>query len=253
MKFTDIHTHILPGIDDGARDLTESLALLAAAASQGADQIIVTPHYYVDAPTDPDELREKLTLIRKELDKNGTGADADSPALYLGNEVLYFDGMTERLDRGEILTLNGTDRVLVEFYPSESFDTVLRAVRHIYGAGYIPVIAHAERYLCLRGDAHEGLSPLIENGAEIQLGSDAVCHGLMDGLFNKDAAWCRKQIEAGLVSYLGSDMHRMKTRPPEIARCAAWCRKTLSPQTADALLWQNAAANLDCRAAAEQG
>ena len=111
----DIHSHIICHIDDGSHDLEEALELLRQDVEQGAHAIIATPHYYVQYPTDPARIRAKLATIEE------ANASALDVRLYAGNEVLWFDSMTERLQSGEILTLADSHYTLIEFYPEESY------------------------------------------------------------------------------------------------------------------------------------
>lgn len=265
-SFTDMHTHILFDTDDGSGSPEESLLMYEADVREGAACILATPHYSVDEPTDPQALTEKAAKLRTliaetygntdrpadgksaaSLNKTGPGApfknadgtagDTSLPQLFLGNEVLYFDGMCEHLKEGRILTLAGSDRVLIEFYPPESYAVILRAVRSLVLNGYVPVVAHAERFFALR---KYGLKELTENGAEVQIGSDVFEYGLFDSTLS----WCKKMLRLGLVSYLGTDMHGSKSRPPKAARCVSWCLKNLSPDEAAAVLYRNAEKNL---------
>ena len=233
VRFTDMHTHILFDTDDGSGSPEESLLMYEADVREGADCIFATPHYSVDEPTDPQMLKERSEKLRALIFKK-TGAEA---RLFLGNEVLYFDGMSEHLKAGRILTLAGSDRVLIEFFPPESYAVILRAVRALVLNGYVPVLAHAERFFALRKN---GLKELRENGAEVQIGSDVFEYGLFDSTLS----WCKKMLRLGLVSYLGTDMHGSKNRPPRASRCVSWCLKNLPPDEAAAVLYRNAEENL---------
>lgn len=232
--FFDLHSHVLFDTDDGARDIQESAGLIAADIKEGAAVIMATPHYYIDEPTDPVMLRKRLEEIRASLADAADAADTFTDlTLLLGNEVLYFDGMAERLKSGDILTLAGTDRTLIEFYPAESYAVILRAVRNLFENGYTPVIAHAERFLALR---KHGLDELVRNGAEVQIGSDVFA----SGLFDPALSWCKKALLNDRITYIGTDMHRLKTRPPKAAACVSWCLHHLPAGQARAVLYENA-------------
>ena len=229
----DIHSHIIYGVDDGARTLEEAVELVALDIIEGAEAIIATPHYYVDEPSDPEVLRNRLQELRDFLRKTGKGRfpDGEEIELYEGNEVLWFESMTEKLQSGEILTLSGTRFTLIEFYPEESYSTILRAVRKVRTAGYRPVIAHAERF---RGLREHGLTEVIDQGAYIQLSAEP----FGGAFFDSTTRFVRDAAKSGQCHFLGTDMHRIDRRAPKAAKGIAWIRKNCPD--AEALLWDNA-------------
>ena len=206
----DIHSHIIYGVDDGARTLEEAAELVALDIREGAEAIIATPHYYVDEPSDPEVIRSRLEELRNCL--------GDRIELFEGNEVLWFDSMTEKLQSGEILTLGGTRFTLIEFYPAESYSTILRAVRKVRTAGYRPVIAHAERFAGLR---ENGLAEVIDQGAYIQLSAEP----FGGAFFDSTTRFVRDAAKRGECHFLGTDMHRTDRRPPKAAKGIAWIKK----------------------------
>lgn len=223
-----MHTHLLYGVDDGSRSEEETLSLVRMDMEQGVSTIIATPHYDPEDAGQKEALLERFQSVKKLLQANGINIP-----LYLGCEVLYFGSIVEHLRAGKILTLADSDYVLVEFYPGESWQTICRAVRKIAQGGYRPVLAHIERYEALR--SHD-VSELTEEGAYLQLNAGSIG----GGLFDKTASFCRKMLKEGLIDFLGSDMHRADTRPPKWERAAAWIRKNLSAEEAEAVLHKNA-------------
>lgn len=265
--FTDIHSHIVYGIDDGARTLDEAEELVVTDIREGAERIISTSHYYVDAPSDPDIIHERLDELRERLLADGVASplgnsdadddhepsefsqDADSESsaeetssrqtieIIPGNEVLYFDSMVERLDRGEILTLGNSRYVLVEFYPRESYQTYVRAVRSLVYAGYTPIIAHAERFKAL----HEnGLREVRKLGAQVQVSTEPLSRKGLSGMLDQEASFIRKALKNQEADFVGTDMHRMSRRPPVARDAEAYIRKHCSPSYAADLLSRNA-------------
>lgn len=224
----DIHSHIIYHIDDGSRDLEESLSLIRKDREEGAEAIIATPHYYIQHPTDPARIRAKLAAIQKAV------PDA---RLYSGNEVLYFDSMTERLQSGEILTLADSHYTLIEFYPEESYQVILRAVRNVRNAGFRPIIAHAERFRAMQ---EHGLAEVRELGAYIQLSTEPLSHTGVSGLLDRETRFIRKALKQQEADFLGTDMHRMDHRPPVLREAIAWAEKNLDPDYAAAVLSDNA-------------
>ena len=121
----DIHAHILPQVDDGAADWEDSAGLLEAAARQGFGHIIATPHFNRKSGLDLIlEKYEKLELLEKERNPEPVG-------ISLGQEILYFEDITEYLDQGKALTLAGSRYVLVEFMPEDSAAVILRGTRRL--------------------------------------------------------------------------------------------------------------------------
>lgn len=231
----DIHSHIIYGIDDGARTIEEAIQMIRMDSSFGVTDIIATPHYYVSRPTDPDQIHYRLNNIEKTIAEmnDKQPVEAVSVRLYPGNEVLWFESMPEKLKSGAILTLAGTRYTLVEFYPDQNIETMLQAVRKLRYSGYIPVIAHAERYAALR--ANGAISELIRQGAQIQLSTGA----FSGGFFDKEAKFVKKAVKDDLVHYMGTDMHRTDRRAPDWSAAIRYIRKTAKDP--DALLFGNAA------------
>lgn len=266
----DIHSHIIYHIDDGSHDLEESLELIRQDVEQGAHAIIATPHYYVQYPTDPARIRAKLAAIEEALGIGEQPAASlaqtgDAPSstsasqniaqptpsapqanasaldvrLYAGNEVLWFDSMTERLQSGEILTLADSHYTLIEFYPEESYQTILRAIRNVRNAGYRPIIAHAERFKAIQ---EHGLAEVRDLGAYVQLSTEPLSHKGLSGLFDREMKFIQKALRNQEADFLGTDMHRVDRRPPVLRDAIDWIQKNLDADYADAVLQQNAEA-----------
>lgn len=229
----DIHSHIIYHIDDGSRTLEESLALIRQDVEQGAHAIIATPHYYVQYPTAPARIRAKLAAIEE------ANASALDVHLYPGNEVLWFDSMTERLQSGEILTLADSHYTLIEFYPEESYQTILRAIRKVRNAGYRPIIAHAERFKAMQ---EHGLAEVRDLGAYVQLSTEPLSHKGLSGLFDRERKFIQKALRNQEADFLGTDMHRTDRRPPVLRDAIDWIQKNLDSDYADAVLQRNAEA-----------
>ena len=232
----DIHSHIIYHIDDGSRTPEESLALIRQDSAEGARDIIATPHYYVQYPTAPDRIRAELATIQNMADADGLDVH-----LYPGNEVLWFDSMTERLQSGEILTLADSHYTLIEFYPEEGYQTILRAVRNVRNAGYRPIIAHAERFRAMQ---EHGLEEVRDLGAYVQLSTEPLSHKGLSGLLDRETKFIQKALKNQQADFLGTDMHRTDHRPPVLRDAIRWIEKNLDPDYADDVLERNAEAIL---------
>ena len=249
----DIHSHIIYHIDDGSHDPEESLELIRQDVEQGAHAIIATPHYYVQYPTDQARIRAKLATIEEALGIGEQSAAQLTPGaseanasaldvhLYAGNEVLWFDSMTERLQSGEILTLADSHYTLIEFYPEESYQTILRAIRKVRNAGYRPIIAHAERFKAMQ---EHGLAEVRDLGAYVQLSTEPLSHKGLSGLFDRETKFIQKALRNQEADFLGTDMHRVDRRPPVLRDAIDWIERNLDRDYADAVLQRNADAIL---------
>lgn len=203
--YYDIHTHILPGVDDGAFDMEETRLMLQAAYQEGIRTIVATPHYIQgrkNAGTD------KICAAFQQVQELMKEQYPDM-ILLLGNEVYYRDSTVEALKEKQAFSLGGTSYVLVEFKVTVSFDYLFQAVRTLTSAGYRPVIAHMERYECLYRK-EELVRQLIEAGAYLQINAES----LLGGRFNRRSNFCIRLFAEGLAHFLGSDCHSVQERRP---------------------------------------
>ena len=231
MKLIDIHSHILPYMDDGAKDMDMTLEMLRTARADGITDIIATPHYKAgrfkgDAMRAGELLEEIRCLMKKEnIDMN----------LYPGNEIYYRSELEDKLVSGALSTLNGSGYVLVEFSPLDDFIHIRNAMEDILGMGYVPVLAHAERYQCMT-KYPEHVRELKEMGCDIQVNADSVT-----GEIGFKVKWfVHKLLKEYLVDYIGTDAHGIDKRKPAMKKCAELLYRKYDKNYADALLFRNA-------------
>ena len=152
----DIHSHILPGVDDGASSMKESLHMLSMARRQGITDVFATSHYSKAFPNrDPEKLRRLRDELMSRANRPVKGPDGKIKRrqpirIWTGQEIFYSNSVIRLLEEGKLLTLADSNYVLVEFMPSVPYSEICTAVRNLSRAGYAPVVAHAERYRCLR-------------------------------------------------------------------------------------------------------
>lgn len=227
-KIIDIHAHVIPGVDDGARTMEEACKMLRMAARQGVRAVVVTPHYSRrKALPELSELTERLQEKIREYDPEFM--------LYTGQETYYHDGLVERLQQGKAYTMADSSYVLVEFDEQAPYQELYKGIRALVSAGYIPILAHIERYPCLRG---KGLmEELSTNGCIFQLNYDSLKgRGLR---YQREVSWCRRQVKSGRIAILATDMHQMDYRPPEIKKVLNWLEKHVEAGLLDRMVYQN--------------
>ncbi len=235
--------HVIPDVDDGSRSLEESLEMLRMAAGQGVDAVVATPHSSAFERPGPEEVRRRFDILEKEARRAGIGV-----RLYFGAEIagydMHWENCLRKLEDGTYPGLAGTDCVLTEFdtYGSSTEEEVLEYVRALTGRGYLPVLAHVERYTLL---SIEGVRTAKELGARVQV--NAYSLDLEPKETTKKRA--RTLLENGLVDLLGSDAHKLGHRAPRVAEGIRYIREHCDPDYAEAVLQGNARALLDrgCR------
>ena len=142
MEYIDMHSHILPGMDDGSKNMDMTLAMLRVAVEEGIGTIYTTPHCMPGKghPTLA-KVEERIRLVQEAAEAEGIQI-----TLKKGTEYYYIEEMSEWMEEGKIITLGASNCVLVEFEPYAEEKYIRNAVREILGFGYQPVIAHVERY-----------------------------------------------------------------------------------------------------------
>ncbi|MEQ8703237.1 MAG: CpsB/CapC family capsule biosynthesis tyrosine phosphatase [Phaeodactylibacter sp.] len=194
---TDMHAHLLPGIDDGAKDIEDSLSLITQLQQMGYRHLITTPHIMADLyPNTPSIIRGKLEEVRKAIAAAGIDITIDAAAEYLMDE-----GFEPLLEEGELLTLPG-NRVLVEMSFISAPPKLEQYLFRLQTKGYRPLLAHPERYLFFH-DNFKKYHELKERGCEFQLNTLS-----LTGYYGKPTREnAVALLKAGLIDYLGTDLH----------------------------------------------
>lgn len=226
----DVHNHSMPGVDDGSQDSDMTFQMLQMAYEEGIRAVILTPHY---KSTMSDETTQKRYAAYR---KACLMAEKVSPRLklYLGEELYYDSKMVQRLREGRALTLNGTQYVLAEFPVYVDYPYIRQAVQDLWAAGYLPVLAHIERYEALKKMDH--VEELVELGAYIQVNAESVIGKA--GFRTKH--YLMKLIKKDLVHFVGTDAHNISSRPPQMKACAAYLKKKAGAEKAQMLCSRNA-------------
>lgn len=226
----DIHSHILPGLDDGSAGMAESINMLRLARSQGITQVVATPHYSHGFPnTDPDQIKK----LCREVQETARKRLKTEIRIWPGQEIMYDAEVLKLLEKGDILTIADSRYVLTEFLPSVPYSYIRRAVRELSMAGYTPILAHAERYLCLR--EKDRVDEIKSQGAYIQMNFRSVGGKWHDST----TRWCRKMLRRKKIDFLGTDMHNMGNRSPETGAALEWMKRHLSRVYLSRILYRN--------------
>jgi protein-tyrosine phosphatase len=227
-QIIDIHSHILYAVDDGAKSLEESLEMIRLAYEGGTRQLVLTPHYEKDRNRyNKVQLQEKFDCLQKTVKQSYPDIH-----LYLGNEILYEEGIVELLKKQEIYTLNGTKYVLVEFSPQVSYSELYRALKELIQARFRPIIAHVERYFCLQKKM-DRIYELREMGTYLQMNGESI----PGKFFSEQARWCRKLLKEEQISFIGSDAHDCENRSPILTKSIQWMLKNLEDSYCEQILF----------------
>lgn len=227
---TDLHTHILPDMDDGCRTVEESLQLLAAEREQGVDTVVLTPHFYrSQEESDSFLLRRSrsMDLLQRQL-------PSDAPALVLGAETAWYASLAEDPNL-EKLCLDDRGTLLLELpytpWPVKMADWLYRFVND---TGLTPILAHIERYEGLQSAGQ--LRDVMNMGLPMQMSAGVFSSMLRRGKYLRllrDGQW-----------YIASDCHGMTKRPPCMDVAAAYVRCKLPHAAEQMLTWQPQSSDL---------
>lgn len=195
--FTDWHSHILPGVDDGVQTMDEALHILAKYEHLGIKEVWLTSHIMEDIPNTTAHLRNRFAELQATYSGNVT--------LHLASENMIDKLFEERLEQNDLLPL-GEDgnHLLIEtsyFNPPMSLHVILMKIKT---KGYYPVLAHPERYLYMDDDDYKQLKYM---GIKFQLNLFSLY-----GIYGRDVQKkAQKLHKAGMYEYTGTDLHRLKT------------------------------------------
>jgi protein-tyrosine phosphatase len=231
----DLHSHILPGIDDGAPDLATSLKMAAQAVAGGTNIMACTPHIYPgmymnDAPG----IARGMQALQSALDQAGIALKLVSGAdVHLVPEVL------QGLQTGRIPTLNGSRYFLLEPSHHVAPPRFEDSVFELMAAGYMPIITHPERLVWIETHYPKFVS-LVQQGAWMQLTAGAIL-----GKFGKRPRyWSERMLDEGLVHMVSSDAHSTGMRNPDMAEAREALVRRLGEHAANQLLLERPAAVL---------
>lgn len=200
----DLHCHILPGIDDGAKTLEDSLDMVRKAISQGITHLMCTPHHNNGKYFNPaDQVIERVAALQQELDDRNLGL-----TLLEGQEVRITGTLLEDIARGEILFTDLDDTyILIEFPTGEVPAYTKQLFFNLLSQGHTPVIVHPERNAVFRKNPND-LIPFLEIGVLTQLTAPSIV-----GVFGKEIQKTAKQmLKHNMLHMVASDAHNLRHR-----------------------------------------
>jgi len=228
----DIHSHILPGVDDGARTLDESLQMLQLAAETGTTDIVATPHANAEFPYDHARIQEAFdTLCAKSRGTINVHLACDLHLSYVN--------VLDALSNPQKFTINNHQYLLVELPDFFSLSVVSDALQQLLSSRFVPIITHPERNVSLHGHRRD-IQSWVDQGVRIQITAQS-----LTGRFGPDAKQVADQLlKAKLVHFVASDAHDCVDRPPDLSAAYKYISTIRSRAEADALFLHNPAATL---------
>ncbi len=227
----DLHMHVLPGVDDGAKDIEDALEMCRIASESGVRGIVATSHGNLMPALSAAKYKEAYRFLKQEL-KN----EEIPIRLYIGMEIFMDADAVSQIENSELLTLNGTRYVLVEFDFGEDLWMVNEYIQMLQESGYIPVIAHAERYQFVQAHPEE-VFRWVENDCVIQVNK-----GSLLGAFGKrERETAFSLLQHNLVHVIASDAHGTRKRTPNMTNIVRFLGDTVSPGMRKLLLSENPA------------
>lgn len=228
-RFADLHSHILYGVDDGAKTPKEALKMMKMAYANNTRVLCVTPHY---DPRIKGDSPEQALLIYKLLTKYAEEKMPDL-TLVLGSEIFYHNDFANALKEGKCHTLGQSRYILVEFSPLESFFAIQKAMDKIFAEGYIPVLAHIEKYKSLRDTKR--VEELVAEGVIIQANATAV----IDEIAADTKKYLRALLKKQLIHVISSDGHNLLDRAPLLSEAADYISDHYGEDYAKRLFYRN--------------
>lgn len=230
-EIVDLHMHVVPGYDDGAETMEESLEMLKLAASQGVTDVFCTSHNGY-SKEDGDQYRASFALLEKAI-----SAANINIRLHKGCEVRcaaeYMDDIIYGLDNGIFATLGNSKYVLTELYPNAKPSEALSIVKILTANGYRPIIAHMEHNYNITGVM---VHLLIQSGALIQVNA----HSFVEETNTDIRDRARELLCNQYIHFIGSDAHRMDYRPPRVIAGVKYILGNSDAEYATAILTENA-------------
>ena len=234
----DIHCHILPNVDDGSESLEESIAMAKIAESEGITRIVNTSHCHFDFKYKKgNELKLELEKFNQVLKEENINIE-----VLLGNELYYTSDLIERFDELDFFSMNNSKYILMEFSPINFPKNIEDVIYEIKIRGYIPIIAHAERYKQVQEDVNIVLD-CIKEGALIQVNASSILG--KNGENVEDTS--KKLLDNNMVHFVATDAHSSNRRRPLIKDSYNYILKNYGKEVSEKLFIENPTAVIENR------
>lgn len=218
----DFHSHILPNIDDGSRNMEQTVEILKEAKNAGFNKIISTSHYMEEYYNIDEEQRKKLI---EEVKEQSQGIE-----LFLGSEIYVTGNIVELLKDQKASTINNSKYVLFELPLNTKEIMAKEVIYRLIENNYVPIIAHPERYKYVQENI-EYIMELVDMGALLQSN-----YGSIIGMYGKKSeSTVKKLLKEDAVQFLGSDVHREKQVYDKIPKILKKLNKIVSKEKIDEL------------------
>jgi protein-tyrosine phosphatase len=204
LRERDCHAHVIPGVDDGSRDLDESLAMLRLLRDEGVRTVVSTSHIFAGRfPNEPEVLRRSFDALAHAADRANVGV-----TLEFGAEHYLDETLRQRVEKKRVVAFGRERYVLFEAATGQAAPVGLFDVVHaLRDRGYVPLLAHVERYGWLRGDAgREIIEDLRCAGARFQVNRTVGDLNVIDG--SSRGRFLAMLLAHGWIDEVGSDLHR---------------------------------------------
>jgi protein-tyrosine phosphatase len=223
----DIHSHPLPGVDDGAQTFDMAVSMCRIAAADGVTHLVATPHCNYSYKFDPQINRQLLAELQARV--------GETPKLLLGCDFhLSYDNIQQCAQGTKDFTINQSSYLLVELPDQFIPEHISRVYYDIQVAGLTPIVTHPERNPLLRRKP-DCLQQWVTNGCLVQVTAQSYTGG-----FGSSARkFSEKLIDLGIVHFFASDAHDVKRRPPILSRCYRKVAQAKGEEIADLLLRKN--------------
>lgn len=229
-ELIDIHCHVLPGLDDGAKNMEEAIEMLRMSYESGVGTVIATPHFHIDTVVaEYEECNRALEQLN--VAKNREKLDIK---VLLGSEIYYTNDILQKISEKKIHTLADSKYILLEFSPWDEYDKLLQAVNEAYSLGYIPVFAHVERYGCLHEDIKR-VNELSERGVLLQVNAKSV----LGDNGRKKQKFIKRLMKYGVISFIASDGHDNINRVTSLDKCFQYVSKRYGEDMAKKIFCEN--------------
>ena len=226
----DIHCHILPNVDDGSESLEESIEMAKIAESEGITRIVNTSHCHFDFKYKKgNELKLELEKFNQVLKEENINIE-----VLLGNELYYTSDLIERFNELDFFSMNNSKYILMEFSPINFPKNIEDVIYEIKIRGYIPIIAHAERYKQVQEDVNIVLD-CIKEGALIQVNASSILG--KNGENVEDTS--KKLLDNNMVHFVATDAHSSNRRRPLIKDSYNYILKNYGKEVAEKLFIEN--------------